>query len=543
MEHCYRMLGVGLMAVMITGACSRTTTNAQDGTAGAGNGTRQVETARYLNFNNWNEPEYLDPGLSSGIYESNIIRNLFEGLVGHDPRDASPQAAGAERWDISADGRHYTFHLRTTARWTDGRPVTAHDYVYAWERVLNPKTGSKYAFALHYIKHARDYNTGRLTDASRLGFRAVDDFTLEVTLETPTPFMLAFMCYPTFFPVPRWAIEAHGARWTQPEHLVSNGAFALRRWVPYKEILLVKNDRYWDAARVTLPGVRFLPIEDKETALKMYAAGQLDIDWELPEAKIPSLLTHPDYVGAPYFSTYFYNLNTTKPPLDDVRVRRALTMAIDRETLINAYLQRTQAPATGFVPSVGNGYHPAAAFAFDPAQAKRLMAEAGYPGGANFPVLELHYNTSEHHKQVAQIVQQMWKEHLGISVVLHNEEWKTYLKTQQLMQHQISRAGWVGDYLDPNTFLEMFRRASTIDHTGWKNAEYDGLLDQAMLERDTRKRMAFLQQAEALLLREAPIIPIYVHVKHMLIRPSVRGVSPNPMDVHPMKAVTMAEGE
>lgn len=498
-----------------------------------------TSATRYLNYHNWNEPEYLDPGMVSGKYESNIVRNVFEGLVAHNAKDASPEPAGAERWTVSADGLVYTFFLRKAAQWTDGKPVTAHDYVYSWERVLNPKTGSRYAFALYHFKNGQAYNTGKITDPQQLGFRAIDDYTLEVTLDHPAPYIIGFLCYPSFFPAPKWAIEKHGPKWTLPENIVSNGPFMVTKWVPHQEILAVKNPTYWNVASMTLAGVRYLPVEDKETALKMYEAGELDILSELPVPKIPSLKAHPDYVAAVWNNIDYLKVNVTKPPFNDVRVRQALSMAIDRDTLVNKYMQGISRPSTSYVPTGMKDYEPATGWGFDPVRAKALFAEAGYADPSKFPTFELLYNTAEENLLLATVLQQMWKQHLGITVQLHNEEWKSYMKTQAQLDYQVSRAGWVGDYSDPHTFLEMYTSDSTIGHTGWKNAEYDGLVTKSMHEQDPVQRFAIMRLAEAVLLREAPIIPTYVKTLHMLVKPTVKGFYGNLIDVHPMQAVTL----
>ncbi len=523
---------VFLVLLFTVSGCNRADQQGSRAAAGAGH-------VRYLNFHNWNEPEYLDPSMVAGRYESSIARNIFEGLVQHDPKDTSPHPAGAERWTISSDGLVYTFFLRKAARWTDGKPVTAHDYVYAWERALNPKTGSRYAFALYHVKNGHAYNTGKLTDPAQLGMRAKDDYTLEVTLEHPAPYLIGFLCYPAFFPVPRWAVEQHGAKWTLPEHIVTNGPFMMKTWVPYKEILTVKSPTYWNAAQVKLPGVRYLPVEDKETALKMYEAGELDVLWELPTAKLQQLMKRPDYVGARWNTADYLRVNVTKPPFNDVRVRQALAMAIDRETLVNQYMQRTKLPAQSLVPAGMPGYTPAHGHGFNPTRAKQLLAEAGFTDPSTFPAFEIHYNTDEENQLLAQVLQQMWKQHLGLTVRLHNEEWKSYTKTQQLLHYDVSRAGWVGDYNDPHTYLELFTSESSINMTGWKNAEYDALIAKSTMERDPARRFGYLQQAESLLLNEAPVIPVYVEILHMLVKPYVKGFYGNLMDVHPFQGVTI----
>lgn len=528
-----------LLAATLLSACSKK----KEGEAESARGGTLEETAtRFLRFQNLSEPEYIDPGLASGNVETNILLALFEGLVQYNPKGGEPLPGIAERWTLSPDKKVYTFHLRKGVKWNDGHPVVAQDFVYSWERVLNPKTAAKYAFALYYIKNAHPYNTGKLTDPSQLGFKALDDSTLQVTLENPTPFFLELLCYTSFRPVPKWVVEKHGPRWTQPENIVTNGPFKLKSWTPYKELTVVKDPNYWDAAQVKLAGIVFYPVEDKDTALKMYETGEIDVAWELPAANIPTLMSREDFVKAPYIATYFYRLNVTKPPLNDKRVRQALSHAIDRKTLCEAYLQKTEMPHSGLVPLGMEGYSNVPGLELNVEKAKQLLAEAGYPDPSQLPPITIHYNTDDRHKLVAQVVQQMWKKHLGINVQLWNEEWKSYLKTQNMLGYQISRSGWIGDYPDPTTFLDMFASDSTINHTGWKNANFDALLKKAAQELNTQKRFETLRQAEALILEEAPVIPFYTYTKMYLIKPYVKGFWSNLQDIHPSKWIYL-EGD
>lgn len=497
---------------------------------------------RYLNFNVWNEPEYIDPGLLGGAYASIIGRNIFEGLYQANPETAAAEPALALGYTLSKDAKTYTFTLRKDAKWSDGKPVTAHDFVYAWERVLNPNTAAHYAFFMHYVKNARAYNLGESTDASTLGFRATDDHTLVVELENPTPFFLDLLCYPTYYPVPKWTIEAHGNKWTHDANIVTNGPFHVTKWVQNKELVASKSPTYWDAENVKIAGIRFLPIEDKETALKMYYAGEIDINWQLPSMKIPALMKRDDYVNHAWISTYYYRLNTRKAPLNDERVRQALAYAIDRETLVNKYLQKTVIPWSSMTPAGLEGYDVPPGLAFDPARAKALLTEAGYgEGGKAFPTLSLLYNTDDRHKLIAQIVQQMWSEHLGITVQLHNQEWKSYLKAMKTGDYDIARSGWIGDYGDPNTFLEYFKTESGHNWTGWSNPEYDGLIFKAAEQDNPAERMQTLAAAERIILDESPTVPVYNDVKHMLVSPEVRGFYGNIQDIHAMKSVYFVE--
>lgn len=508
------------------------------GTACSRRPTVAPSAERFLNFDNGAEPEYLDPGMMSGDIESNLAHALFEGLTEYDPKDLHPVPGVAERWEISPDGRGYTFFLRKNAQWSDGKPVTAHDFVYTWERVLNPKTAAKYAFILFYLKNGKAYNDGTLTDPTQLGFKALDDLTLQVTLEHPTPYFLQLTSYYTYRPVPKWVVEAHGPRWTRPAHMVSNGAFVLKSWVPHKEIVVVKNPTYWDAAHMKLAGIRFLPIDDLETGLKLYEAGQSDYMKEPPTTKLPALMGRPDLVRAPFLATYLYRINVTKPPLNDVRVRRALALAIDRKTLAEKYLQNTKLPWASMVPAGLHGYTPAPGPDFNPTEAKRLLGEAGYTDPTTFPPITILYNTQETHKLIAEVIQQMWRQHLGIQVGMHNEEWKSYLKDMQQLNYQIARYGWIADYPDPNSFLELFLSYSGENMTGWSNPEFDRLLEAAKAEADPSKRLHLLHQAETTFLHDLPAMPIYTYIRWYLLRPTVKGFYPTLQDIHPFKYVS-----
>jgi oligopeptide transport system substrate-binding protein len=491
-------------------------------------------------INNLVEPESLDPAVPTGIFEQRILSNLFEGLTTTDPKDLSPRPGMAAAWTISKDGLVYTFRLRD-AHWTDGKPVTAHDFVYAWERVLNPKSGAKYAQQLYYVKNAENYNEGRLNDFSQVGVKALDDRTLQVTLKCPTAYFLDLTSFFTLYPVPRWAIDAHGKDWAKPGKIVSNGPFRLVSWVPQKELVLEKNPQHWDAATVKLQKVVFLPTDDINTAYKQFLAG--DSDWvpQVPPAQIDAARNRPDFYVTPYLATYYFRFNVMKPPTNDVRVRKALSMAVDRESLTKYVTKSGEIPSSTFVPAGMRGYEGVRGLSFDLAAAKKLLAEAGYPDGKGFPQVELLYNTSELHRLIAQAVQQMWKDSLGIQIDLVNVEWKVYLARQNSLDYQISRAAWIGDYVDPNTFLDMWITGGGNNQTGWSNKRYDNLISQAACKIvNAKDRMHTLQEAEEILVMdEVPIMPLYTFVNKGMLSRRVRGWSPNILDQHPLKYISL----
>ncbi|HWT77968.1 MAG TPA: peptide ABC transporter substrate-binding protein [Candidatus Methylomirabilis sp.] len=491
-------------------------------------------------INNMVEPESLDPGVVTGVPEHRILSNLFEGLTTADPKDLSPRPGMAASWTVSKDGLAYTFKLRD-ARWTDGTPVTAHDFVYAWERVLNPKMGAKYAQQLFYLKNGEDFNKGRISDFSQVGVKALDDHTLQVTLRCPTAYFLDLTSFYTLYPVPRWAIETHGRDWVKPGKIVSNGAFRLVSWVPQQELVLEKNPQHWDAARIQLQRAVFIPTDDVNTAFKQFLAGESDWVPQVPTPQIEAARARPEFYISPYLGTYYFRFNVTRPPVSDVRVRKALSLAVDRESLTKFVTKAGQIPSGAFVPSGMRGYEGVRGLSFDVAAAKKLLTEAGYPDGKGFPKVELLYNTNELHRVVTQAVQQMWKDTLGIQVDLVNVEWKVYLARQSGLDYQISRSGWIGDYVDPNTFLDMWISGGGNNQTGWSNTRYDTLVSQAACKIvNAKDRMRALQEAEKILVvDEVPIMPLYTYVNTGMLSPRVKGWSANILDQHPLKYINL----
>jgi oligopeptide transport system substrate-binding protein len=504
--------------------------------AGAGGAGAQEQVFR---INNLVEPESLDPGMVTGVPEHRIVSNLFEGLTATDPKDLSPQPGMARSWTVSKDGLVYTFQLRD-ATWTDGRKVTAHDFVYAWERVLNPKSGAKYAQQLYYLKNGEEYNRGKVTDFAQVGVKALDDRTLQATLRCPTAYFLDLTSFYTLYPVPRWAIEAHGKDWVKPGKIVSNGAFRLASWVPQRELTLEKNPAYWDAGAIRLQRAVFIPTDDVNTAYKQFLAGESDWIPSVPPAQIESAQKRPEFYASPYLGTYYFRFNVTRAPTSDVRVRKALSMAVDREALTRFVTKAGEVASSSFVPAM-RGYEGARGLPFDPAAARKLLAEAGYPGGKGFPRVELLYNTLELHRVITQAIQQMWKEHLGIEVELVNVEWKVYLSRQSKLDFQIARAGWIGDYPDPNTFLDLWIGGGGNNQTGWSVKRYDELIARAGCGTpDPKERMKLLAEAERILVQdEVPIMPLFTYVNKGMLSRKVKGWHPNLLDQHPLKHISI----
>lgn len=487
----------------------------------------------------------LDPHTAINITEMDVISSLFEGLVSEDPVDLHPVPAVAEKWDVSPDGLTYTFHLRANARWSDGSPVTAGDFVDSWKRILTPSLGAQRAGLLYIIQGAEAFHKGVAADFAQVGVRALDPRTLQVRLEHPTAYFLSLLTHPAWFPVPLATVAKHGAvaqpgnRWTRPGSIIGNGPFVLKTWRPSQEIFVEKSPTYWDAATVRLNGIRFHAIESVDAEERAFRAGQLHVTYVVPFGKAASYRRDaPQFLRSdPYLDTYFLRLNTTRPPVSDPRIRRALAHAIDRTALVEKVLRGGQRPATAITPPGLPGYTPPAGLETNADEARRLLAEAGHANGQGLPPLELLFNTSENMRIIAEALQGMWKRELGLNVQLVNQEFKVVLSERSAGRYQILLSDWVGDYLDATTFLEPWRRDSGDNHTGWGNAEYDALLFDAARNQNPASRAAQLQKAEALLLKEAPIIPLYYNPHTFLLHPSVKGWHPTLLDHHPYKHV------
>jgi oligopeptide transport system substrate-binding protein len=505
-----------------------------------------------LHFGNGTEPQGLDPHVVTGIPEMNVVNTLFEGLTVKNPYTLEPEPGVAQRWDISEDGLVITFHLNPTARWSNGDAMTAADFVWSWQRTLNPAMGNQYAYMLYPLENAEAFATGKLTDFNAVGVKALDKHTLQVRLNTPTPYFIQLMDHHSTYPVHRATIEKFGkatdrfTRWTRAENIVGNGAFRLADWQLNRRIVVQKSDTYWDRDRVKLNGIVFYPTENISSEERMFRVGQLHYTQVIPLDKIPVYRKMKDspYVNASYLGTYFYLLNTARTPLDDVRVRQALAMAVDRERLNNTVLHGTNIPAYSITPPGTLGYEPPKVFDFDVQRARQLLAEAGYPDGAGWPGLELVYNTSESHLKIAVALQQMWKDALNIDVTLTNQEWKVYLDSVDQMNFQMARRGWMGDYVDPNNFLDLFLCDGGNNNTGFCDPRYDELIKQKAPRATSREeRYAIFSKAETLLMEQMPILPLYTYTSNHLIHPSVRGIPANLMDYVNFRYVSLQKDE
>jgi oligopeptide transport system substrate-binding protein len=547
-----------LLAITVLAAvgCSKETKNT--GNSGASEPGPKKEQVVRINIGT--EPKTLDPGVSTGAPEANVQLAIFEGLMRMDKDGRPVPGLAAATPEVKDNGLTYTFKLRD-AKWSNGDPVTADDFVWSWKRVLDPRTASEYAYQLYYVKGGEALNTVPLTQKGTkgtdgkelprsdadikadiekamgdLGVKALDAKTLEVKLEAPTPYFPSLTAFHTLAPVHRKSIESNPETWFRdPATTVGTGPFMLKSWTPKDKVIVVKNPNYYDAAKVKLDRVEYFLVDQESTSTTMYESGSLDVvesgvsNTELDRLK----KERPNELKIlSDLAVYYYRFNVTKPPFDNVKVRKALTLAIDREAIVKNITKAGQKPATSLVPEGipdANGDFRRNGGDFfkdnDVATAKKLLAEAGYPDGKGFPKVTLLYNTSEGHKKIGEAIQEMWKKNLGIDVELTNAEWQVYLDRQSKLDFEISRAGWIGDYVDPMTFIDMFVTGGGNNETGWSNKTYDDLVKQAKATGDQTVRMKAMHDAEKILMDEVPVLPIYHYVRVRLISPKVKNWS------------------
>ena len=611
-------------------------------------------------FQNGDQIKTLDPHRATGVPEHRVLSGLFEGLMrempsgepGPDGLVAMEPAPGvAKSYEVSANGTQYIFHLRENARWSDGSPVTAHDFVWSWRRALHPDTTSQYAYQLHYIVGAREFNqevlevgnhvevelTNRpnpeqafpsgtllrgvllhtekppepkipddVSDEKResllaawkalwihvvevkgadespidwdlpgevrafsqqsqqkivawqnkqiqvershyqlpdfittVGVEAIDTTTLRVELSHSTPYFGSLAAFYTLYPVNRKCVETYGfPDWTKAENFVGNGPYALEFRRIRDRIRLKKSETYWNAEQVSIERIDAMAVSSATTALNMYLNGQLDWATDVPRTIISELKEREDFVSGPQLTVYFYRLNVARKPVDDPRVRRALNLAINKKRLVEFVTKAGEIPAQSLVPPGLSGYQPANGGEYNLELARQLLAEAGYPEGRGMPKVEVLYNTSDNHRMIAEVIERDWRK-LGVEVELRNLEWGNYLAAQHQSNYTIARAGWVADYSDPNTFLDMWVTGGGQNETNWSNPQYDQLIAQASAESEPAKRMALLHEAEVLLMEEMPIIPIYYYVSINLVKPYVKNFHANVLDQHPLQLLKL----
>jgi oligopeptide transport system substrate-binding protein len=506
---------------------------------------RATREGRLL-LGNGAEPEDLDPHIVTGLPEFRIVSTLFEGLTAYsaDTRTVVPGVAAS--WEVAPDGSRWTFWLREDARWSNGDPVTAHDFEFGWRRVLTPGVGNRYTYLYEGIRGALEFARGEVP-WEETGIRAVDAHTLQVEFVQPVPYFDRLITHQTFYPVHRPTLEAHGAvatrgtAWTRPGNLVGNGPFQLHAWRHNEFIEVRPNPHYWDRGRVALSSVRFFPIDSLDTEERAFRTGQLHVTSSVPPHRIPRLRESgaPELRISPMFAVYFLNLNNERPPLDDPRVRRALALAIDRNALVRQVTQGGEIPAYNLLPPDIFAPDSPPGFTADADEARRLLATAGFPGGAGFPRLEYLYNTSESHRAIAEAIQQMWRRELGIDIVLSNQEWQVYLASQRAGQFWVSRAGWVASYHDGTVFSNLLLSHSGNNNARFHHAGYDQVATAVRHELDPAERRRQFQRAGEILVEQMPIVPLYYYTAKRLVHPAVAGWHDSPLDIHPLKYVCL----
>lgn len=581
--------GLAVIALCLTTACSR-------GDAHSPYFGKVVPPAgQDMRYISGSEPESLDPPVSSSQVDARIIMALFDGLTEYDPKTGQPIPALADTWEPNDDNSVFTFHLRD-ATWSDGSPITADDFVYSIRRGLAPALASRTAYMAYDITNAQAYNEGAVfardratgtfvmdpshpterlvlpgdaaarskllatpplavgrdkdyvpVTAEDVGIEAIDAHTLRFQLRQPVPFVPKLVSHQFFRPTPRKAIEQYGDTWTQPGKIVVSGAFTLAQWRPYDAIVMRRNPHYWDAATVKLDSLTFIAVEDLTTMMNLYKAGEVyaTFNHTVPSSWIPLVKQYKDYMDAPEVATESFVFNTTKGPTADARVRHALNMSVDKNAL--ARFRRAAKPTTSTVPvNMFPGYESPKGDAFDPAKAKSLLAEAGYRDAAGqfdpaaFPVgeVEVAYNTSESNRATAEFLQAQWKQNLGITIPLRNSEFRTFLQMRSRLEYRgLARSGWIGDYMDPFTFLSLYVVEGGDNGSGWLDPAFVQKLNDANRERDPQARYRLLAEAEAMLLQAQPTLPLFNNATNFVKKPFVKGLYANPVTMHAWKFV------
>jgi oligopeptide transport system substrate-binding protein len=491
--------------------------------------TAPQSSEKQFRVNLGTEPPSLDWSLATDHVSFNVISNLMVGLTEFD-KDLKPAPVIAKSWELQDGGKKIVFHLRDDVHWSDGKKVRAQDFEYSWKRLLSPKTASQYAYILFDVANAQEYNEGKVKEASSVGVQAPDDQTLVVTLRHPASYFLAITTFEVTYPQRQDIIEKFDTRWTEPGNMVTNGPFRLQTWRHENQIELSANSTFF-RGKPTLDKVTMYMVNEKTTAVTMFEQDNLDFidDHSIPPLDKPRLSKMPGYKLVPQLRGEYYAFAVDRKPFDNPQVRKAFAMAIDRDVLPKI-LQGGQTPATSWVPPGMLAHNPEIGLKFNPAEAQRLLKEAGYPNGKGLPPIVLGYNTDEEKKLVAEAVQSMWQKHLGVVVRIENQEWKVFLKKLQTDPFPVFRSGWGADYPDPDNFMKLFTSNSGNNHSRWKNPRYDQLLELAARELDAKKRSQLYDDAQKILTeKDAAIVPLYWKAEATMLNPRFTGLEYNSM--------------
>lgn len=520
------LMGVLMVMSLFTGC----------GGGGTSSGTKD-DANQTLVYNLGADPKTIDPGLNEAVDGGNVINACFEGLTRLD-KDSKVKPGVAEKWDVSTDGLTYTFHLRD-AKWSDGQPVKAGDFEYAWKRVADPATASTYAnYVTDYIKGAEAfYNKKGSKDD--VAVKAVDDKTLEVTLNQPTPYFLQLCAFHVYMPVRQDIVEKNPEGWaTDPATYIGNGPFKLDKYTHQDSLELSKNENYWNAKEIKLTHMTFVMVEEPSAALTSFEKGDIEFIDNVPASDAPRLKDEGKLQISPQFGTYYVMFNNKKAPFNNPKVRKALALAIDQQVIVDNLTKCGEKPATGFV---GYGSYDADGTTDfrtkggdfitpqgNVEEAKKLLAEAGYPGGKGFPVFTYLYNTSESHKKIAEAVQDMWKKNLGINCKLANQEWAVFQNTRQAGNYDVARGGWIADFMDPVSMLDIFVTGNGNNDPKYSNTEFDKFIKASKSETDVNKRFEDLHEAEKILMNDSPVATLYFYVNKICVKPYIKGIVQTP---------------
>ncbi|MCS1351778.1 peptide ABC transporter substrate-binding protein [Mechercharimyces sp. CAU 1602] len=528
-----RSLAIGIASSMIfTAACTGGGEESKKKSGSEEMAEEQVLTTARLK----SEPPALDPAKAEDSSSGTIVRSVMEGLARVD-ENGIPEPGVAEKWEISEDGKKITFHLRDT-KWSNGDAVTAGDFEYAWKRVLDPKTAAPYAYQLHYLKNGKAYNEGK-GKAEDVGVKAVDDKTLEVELEKPAPYFVSLTAFYTLMPVNKKVVEENAKWGTEADSYVSNGPFVLDTWEHDKKVVLKKNDNYYGKDRVKLDQINMPVVPDEQTGLQQFDTGEFDEGDKtiIPADLADKLIKEEKAVASPIIGTYAYEFNVEKEPFTNSKIRKAFSMAIDRKSIVENVSLSGEKPATGWIPwempdvhaekpwLESGDYKPFISETAQAEDAKKLleegMKEEGYK---ELPDVTLSYNTSDGHKKIAEAVQQMLKKNLGVDVKLKNSEWKVFLEEKGNGDFQMARFGWLPDYIDPMTFMDMYETDSGQNDPSFSNKEYDKLIKEAKSTIDQEVRMEAMRKAEQVLMDEMPVAPVYFYTESHMSKDYVKDV-------------------